>query len=184
MNQLQGIRKSVMLFEEVYFWTATITGWKHLLKPDKYKQIIINSLSTLSERECIKVFGFVIMDNHIHLIWEMLKKNGKEMPQGSLLKFTAHAFLKDLQENHPMVLAHFKVEKQERDHQFWMRDPLAVRLYSREMCVQKLEYIHNNPLHERWNLAERPEQYAWSSAAYYELNEDKYGFLTHYMERF
>jgi hypothetical protein len=45
-------------------------------------------------------------------------------------------------------------------------------------------YMHNNPLHERWNLADRPENYRWSSAAYYESGTDEFGFLTHYMDRF
>ncbi len=36
------------------------------------------------------------MPNHIHLIWKQLNNNGKEMPQGSFLKYTAHEFLKKL----------------------------------------------------------------------------------------
>ena len=49
---------------------------------------------------------------------------------------------------------------------------------------QRLIYMHNNPLHERWNLAERPEHYFWSSARFYDTGVDEFGFLTHYMERF
>ncbi len=30
-----------------YFYTAIILEWKHLLKPDKYKQIIIDCLAFL-----------------------------------------------------------------------------------------------------------------------------------------
>lgn len=52
-----------------YFYTATILEWKHLLKPDKYKDIIIQSLYFFSTQNKIKVFGLVIMPNHIHLIW-------------------------------------------------------------------------------------------------------------------
>ena len=66
-------RNSDMELNEVYFWTSTIVDWKQLLKQDKYKEIIIGSLKTLVERECIRVYGFVLMPNHIHLIWELLK---------------------------------------------------------------------------------------------------------------
>jgi len=35
-----------------------------------------------------------------------------------------------------------------------------------------------NPLHEKWNLATRPELYKWSSANFYETGVDEYGILT------
>ena len=53
------------------FFTATNLGWKKLLKPDKYKDIVINSLRFLVKENGIILYGFVIMDNHLHLIWQM-----------------------------------------------------------------------------------------------------------------
>ena len=49
---------------ELYFFTATILNWKKLLKPDKFKMIIIDSLKNLVDRNKIKVYAYVIMDNH------------------------------------------------------------------------------------------------------------------------
>ena len=60
------------------FFTATILNWQHLLKPDKYKIIIIDSLRYLSNKEKVKISAFVIMPNHIHLVWKIkveLKRN-------------------------------------------------------------------------------------------------------------
>ena len=54
------------------FYTATIQGWKHLLKEDKYKDVIVQSLKHLVENKKVKVNAFVIMDNHIHLVWQAL----------------------------------------------------------------------------------------------------------------
>lgn len=68
-----------------YFYTASILNWQKLLKPDKYKDIIISSLQYLVAQQKIKVFAFVIMPNHIHLIWTMLAKNGKEIPNASFM---------------------------------------------------------------------------------------------------
>jgi REP element-mobilizing transposase RayT len=79
---------------EIFFWTATINQWQNLLKPDRYKDIIIDSLGYLSDAGKIDVFGFVIMPNHIHLIWRTKELNGKETAQGSFLKYTAHEFRK------------------------------------------------------------------------------------------
>jgi putative transposase len=73
-------RNSKMEIGEVYYWTSTIYQWKHLLKRDKYKQVIVDSLLNLHQRKKVKVYGFVVMPNHLHLLWEMLEMNGEEMP--------------------------------------------------------------------------------------------------------
>ncbi len=46
-----GIRNSKMFLNEVYFWTATVVGWKRLLAQNKYKQVIIDSLKYLVEKQ-------------------------------------------------------------------------------------------------------------------------------------
>jgi putative transposase len=50
-----------------------------------------------------------------------------------------------------------KEQTQERNHRFWQRDALAVLMDNKEKLEQKLNYIHLNPLHERWNLVPSPE---------------------------
>ena len=49
------------------YFTATNLEWLKLLKPEKYKDLIISSLCFLVEDNRAKIFAFVIMDNHIHL---------------------------------------------------------------------------------------------------------------------
>jgi len=61
-----------MELDEIYFYTASILDWIPLLRTEKFKLIVLNSLVHLIEKEKIKVYGFVIMPNHIHLIWETL----------------------------------------------------------------------------------------------------------------
>lgn len=121
--------------------------------------------------------------NHIHLIWELLELNGKEMPNASFNKFTSNSFLKSLRNDAPSELAHFSESSKERNHRFWQRDPLAVLLDSKVKLEQKLEYIHLNPLQEHWNLSKYPEDYRWSSARYYFTGVDEFGILSHYQER-
>jgi putative transposase len=77
-----------------YFFTATILEWKHLLKPDKYKDIIINSLSYLVNTGSIKVFAFVIMESHIHIIWQAQADNKPSNIQHSFMKYTAQQIIK------------------------------------------------------------------------------------------
>ena len=77
-------RKSYTSLNKIYFWTATIHKWIPLLDSDCNKQIIIDSLKYLSDKELISVYAFIIMPNHIHLIWQQNNLNGKETPKGSL----------------------------------------------------------------------------------------------------
>ncbi|HVD97654.1 MAG TPA: hypothetical protein VNB90_05565 [Cytophagaceae bacterium] len=172
-----------MEFNLLYYYTATITNWRCLLKPDKYKDVIIESLSDLVSRDKIAVYAFVIMPNHMHLIWELLKMNGNEKPHASLMKFTAHTIQDDLRKNHPKVLELFQVEDTSRKYHFWKRNPLPVWLYTPEIIYQKLDYIHNNPVQGRWNLCDSPYDYKYSSARFYETGIDDFGFLTHIGER-
>ena len=87
-------RKNYIELGEIFFWTATINKWQRLLWKDDYKNIIVSSLQYLSDAGKVDVFAFVIMPNHIHLIWRVNEMNGKETAQGSFLKYTAHEFKK------------------------------------------------------------------------------------------
>lgn len=59
-----------------------------------------------------------------------------------------------------------------------------IKVHGIKKVEQKINYIHNNPLHERWNPASEPRSYGWSSAEFYESGNDKYGISTNYNGRF
>lgn len=177
-------RKSKMVLGEVYFWTNTIKDWNNLLVPDAYKRLITSTLFELTCKKLIKIYGFVIMPNHLHFIWEMLAMNGKEMPNASFNKTIGHLLIKDLKLNDDYKLPLYQVNEPGRQFRVWKRDPLAVLMNSKNKFEQKLDYIHYNPLQEKWNLATIPEDYYWSSARFYETGNDHFGFMSHYMDRF
>ena len=135
---LQYKRKSFIEIGEIFFWTETINQWQELLQADEYKDVIISSLAYLSNTGKIDVFGFVIMLNHIHLIWRTKELNGKETAQGSFLKYTAHEFRKMLYREDRKKLLSYQVDTYNKQHEFWQRDPLAILLYSREVCISEL----------------------------------------------
>lgn len=170
-------RKSYMSIGEIFFWTATINSWQLLLWDDKYKDVIVNSLRYLSEKGKIDVFAFVIMPNHIHLIWRTNELNGKETAQGSFLKFTAHEFRRMLLNEDKDKLNQYAVFAHNKRHEFWQRDSLAVHLYTGKVAYQKMNYIHNNPVADRWQLVKDPCDYIYSSASFYEKGEKHYDFL-------
>jgi REP element-mobilizing transposase RayT len=176
-------RKSHIEIGEIYFWTATIHQWQHLLLDDRYKEVIVGSLEYLSAALKVDVFGFVIMPNHVHVIWRMLAQNGSELPHASLLKYTAHQFKKMLVADGG-ALASYAVEANNKSHEFWQRDSLAVPLYTKTMAYQKLDYLHQNPLAEHWSLAKDPCEYKYSTARFYEQGINDFGFTKDLREEF
>ena len=163
-----------------YFYTDTIVDFKHLLADDSLKLIVISSLQYLVQHGLITLYGYVIMPNHIHLLWYIKEQNGKENTAASFTKFTAHQFKKVLRGTETLSL--YKCEKDDRRYQFWKRDPLAIAITTEAAFLQKLDYIHNNSVREKWKLCVHPEEYRWSSARFYWKGVDEFGILTHYRE--
>ncbi|AFM05805.1 transposase [Bernardetia litoralis DSM 6794] len=168
------------LYEHRYiaFFTATTLNWKYLLRPDKYKDLILKSLEFLVTKQRIELYGFVIMPNHIHLLWRIVPPYTKEEVQRDFLKYISQHIKKDLKVHHPDVLERFKVNLKDRKYQFWQQNPLTVYCYDDKMIAQKLDYIHANPIKEKWNLASTPESYYYSSASFYTDNKEDFSFLT------
>lgn len=165
-----GVRKSYQSLNEVYFWTSVIKDWKHLLKEDEMKMIIIESFQWLVQHELVHIYGYVIMDNHLHVLWEQLKMNGKEIPKESFEKYTGHVFLKQLKKAGDK-LSEYKTEQKDRNFIFWQRDPLAILITGRKMAGEKLNYMHYNPLQPHWQLSKDPTEYRFSSARFYETGK-------------
>jgi len=167
---------------EQYFYTATIKNWYPILLEYHLEPIIVDSLQFLSDRKCINVFGFVIMPNHIHLIWEMLKDNGNESPVASFMKFTAHEFKKKLKAKSLSELDRFYVTDSNRNYNFWMERSDQFMLLREDTISQKLDYIHFNPTQEKWGLVKDPEDYYYSSAKFYYTGIKNFDFLSDYRD--
>jgi REP element-mobilizing transposase RayT len=169
---------------KVSFFTATTYQWKLLLKPIKYKRIIIDSLKFLVDKKRIRLYGFVIMPNHIHLLLKILPPWKISEIQRDCMKFAGQQIKFDLIENNPEELSHFKVSLKDRKYQFWQRNSFNKLLEDRAVVEEKLDYIHNNPVQKKWLLAKSPADYHFSSYKYYEFQDAEFDFLSHYMECF
>jgi len=106
---------------KIGFFTASILHWKSLLKPDKYKKIITNSFDFLVRENRAKIYGFVIVPNHIHFLWKIIFPFTLDQVQRDFMKYTGEMIKFDLKENHPDVLKHFWVNLQDREYQFGKR---------------------------------------------------------------
>jgi putative transposase len=167
----------------VQFFTAVCNDWQKLLEPDAFKQIVIDTLKFRVSRGEVKVGAFVIMPNHIHLIWRIQNGFELEVVQRDFLKFTAKSIIERMKsEKGEAALESLYVGLKDRKYQVWKRNSLSIDLITQKFFKQKLEYVHTNPCQPHWNLAQHPTDYRFSSARYYEGLGDEFGLVTHLEE--
>lgn len=159
------------------FITTTCLEWKPILENDSFKDIIISSLRFLSNENRVTVYGFVIMINHFHLVWQIKGDHAREDVQRDFLKFTGQQILKQLRNESSPLQDELLVNAKDRKRQVWERNSLSVPLWSNDVIWQKIDYIHNNPV--RAGLCKYPEEYKYSSAQFYLRNKKNWDFLVH-----
>ena len=118
------------------------------------------------------------MPNHFHAIWQLHDGLKPSDFQRDLLKFTARSILKFMKMHDDPILSSLIVNDSDREYQVWERDSLSVELYSEPFFIEKFNYVHENPIREKWNLSSSPELYKYSSASFYETGVDEFGILT------
>ena len=59
------------------------------------------------------------------------------------------------------MFANLKVNKSDSEYQIWTREPLSIEIITESMFIQKLEYIHYNPVTS--GLCKVSEEYYFSS---------------------
>jgi len=160
------------------YFTATIYEWKHVLADDDCKDIITDSLRFMVTNKWIELNAFVIMSNHIHVIWQPLFGFSPAKIHSSFMKYTAQQLKRILEKRNNPLLSSLLVNKEDRIYQVWKRRPLSIELSTPAVFDQKLDYIHYNPV--KAGLCVYPEDYYYSSAAFYRNGTDNFGMLTHY----
>ena len=167
----------------IQFFTAVCNDWQQLLLEDRYKDIVIEALRHRVALKQIKVSAFVIMPNHIHLIWRIQNEFKLEDVQRDFLKFTAKEIMSVMKrEKGEKSWNSLYVDLKDRKFQVWKRNSMSIDLFSDKFFRQKLEYIHDNPCQPHWNLAIHPQSYRYSSCSYYETGKDEFGVITHFEE--
>ena len=90
--------------------------------------------------------------------------DGKDVQQ-QFLKFTAQKLKFHLLDNgHKDELEMFRSTQRDREYHFWERRPWRAILPNRNIVLQKLHYIHVNPVTA--GLCAKEEDYLYSSAAF------------------
>jgi putative transposase len=155
-----------------YFITTTITEFTKLFTSTETVQIFIDNLALYLDKFSIKLHGFVIMPNHVHLLVTTGETGNVSQFVGRLKERAAKDILKWCREtNRDSLLKIFEVSaikyKTGSRYQVWQERFDGLEITTQEMFDTKLNYIHNNPLQEKWRICNKPEDFQFSSAGYY-----------------
>ncbi len=151
-----------------HFLTCTIINWIPVFTRPDTAQIILDSLAFLQRERGLRLYGYVILENHMHWI-----ADADDLPHEihSFKSYTAKMLVRYFEShtNGTRILDQFafykKRHKTDREHQIWEEGTHPQLLQNQEMLLQKLEYIHNNPV--KRGYVDDPIHWRYSSARSY-----------------
>ena len=146
-----------------------------------YKHIVIDSLRYCQENKRLRIYAWVMMSNHLHLLVDVNDEMPYEQERLELSniirdfkKFTSKKLVNSIEDNvqesrKDWMMNRFWYaganDKKIKNNRFWQEGYCPEEIFSEEFLRQKINYIHQNPV--RQEIVIFPEQYKYSSAIDY-----------------
>ncbi|GAB4412065.1 MAG: transposase [Bacteroidia bacterium] len=157
---------------QLHFLTSTVVDWIDLFTRFSYAEIVIESLAYCQANKGLRVHGYVIMPSHIHMIVSHIS-DGLSSTIRDFKQFTSRAIVQAIREEpesrRDWLLKHFSEaaasNPKVRHAQLWQEGNHAKVCTDYPFTLQKLTYIHENPVKAR--IVCEAHHYVWSSAQDY-----------------
>jgi putative transposase len=150
--------------ERAHFVTSTIVDWLPVFQTPACCDILVGSLEFCQREKGLRLYAWVILDNHFHAV-----VSSEQLPRvmADLKKFTAGKLIAQLEAERRAwlldLLAAGKADhKTSSTYQLWQEGYHPQAIYSDEMMMQKINYVHLNPVRRGWVVS--PEHWRYSSA--------------------
>lgn len=140
---------------------------------DRFKLEFVDCLRAVRMELEFKLVGYVLMPEHFHmLLWPSVLANPSQIMQ-SFKERTAIYLLDQLRENQQFrwcqkTLSRFKLPSTFHGHanyRVWQRRFFDMNIYSEKKRLEKLDYMHANPVQR--GLVKEPGDWPWSSWRFY-----------------
>jgi len=147
----------------LYFLTFTVLEKIPVFTNSKYCDVIIENFEFYRQKRGLKIFNYVIMDNHVHAIMSHNENISKVVQD--FKKYTAKQILILLENDSrhwiKSLMKYFKKShKIKSTFQFWEEGSHPKLIQGKKMFNQKAEYIHNNPVKRGLVLEDRDWYYS------------------------
>jgi REP element-mobilizing transposase RayT len=137
--------------------TSTVGGWVDVFTRPSLKDVVVDALRYCQREKGLILYVWCLMSSHLHLI--AAAQDGVDLSGviRDFKKFTSKkliAAIKSEPESRrewmlPLVVEAGRDIKRIKDFKFWQDGTMAKELLTNEMAIQKLEYVHNNPVESR-----------------------------------
>ncbi|MCK9484401.1 MAG: transposase [Candidatus Marinimicrobia bacterium] len=146
------------------FATSTCINWLPLLTPDDAKQILVDVIINIQKRKQFKIFAYVIMHNHFHIIYSSSNPakdigNIKSFSARQIIQYYQNIGAVDILRKMQNARPNYRID---RTYKFWQEGYHPKQIINMEIFQQKIDYIHLNPV--RKDYVDLPERWKWSSA--------------------
>ncbi len=150
-----------------HFLTATVNNWLPLFTRPQTVDIVLDSWRFLQQNADFRLYGYVILENHLHLI---AASDDLSRDMQRFKSYTAKQIIAYLEQQNSIrllqLLAFFKrAHKHESRYQVWEEGSHPQLIEPEAVMRQKLEYIHYNPV--KRGYVDKPEHWRYSSARNY-----------------
>ena len=154
---MPSIRISKEFTSGIYYLTFTVRNWYYLFDRHNRFEILADSLNYCQRSKGLKLYAYVFMLNHVHII-----ASSPDMIAfvRDFKKFTSKEIQKNIIATEPNVLKLFNMGSGK--YEFWERTNMPKMIKSEEYLLQKIRYIHANPVRKQY--VKNPEDWVWSSA--------------------
>lgn len=155
-----------------YYLTMQVVKWVDVFTRPHYRNIVITSLNFCIAEKGLEVFAYVIMTNHVHILTRAANNNLSDVIR-DFKRHTSRMLIKSMmsepESRMKWMLDIFKMSASEHsrntDYQVWTHENHAEEIYSPKFTLQKIKYIHDNPV--RAGIVTKAEDYMYSSARNY-----------------
>ena len=166
-----GLKYKIRDQSELYFVTFTTVNWIDVFIRESYREIFIDSVKFCQREKGLQVAAWVIMTSHVHMILRTAGTNKLENIIRDMKAYTSRHIRLELEQStyesrKEWLLWMFRRaglnNSNNNDFQFWIQDSHPIQLSTHEMLMQRLNYIHNNPVAAGFVCD--PQHWKWSSA--------------------
>jgi putative transposase len=147
-----------------HFVTGTTVAWLPVFTTAARCDILVQAFQFCRAHKDLKLYAWVILDTHFHAI---VAAPNLTRVLADLKRHTARQIIELLEaERRDGLLRQLREEraphKTESQHQLWQEGSHPQAIMSDAIMLQKLQYVHNNPV--RRGLVAFPEHWRYSSA--------------------
>jgi REP-associated tyrosine transposase len=147
---------------DFHFITCSCYHRQAFLKSARRRDVFLEILEQVRKKYRFIIAGYVVMPEHFHLLISEPEQNTPSAVMRVLKQRVARKLLPRRRSKHPSQQLLFEDEVALK---FWQARFYDFNVYSRKKRVEKLRYIHRNPV--KRGLVDRHEEWKWSSYRFY-----------------